>query len=207
MEHLLFLTGEYIKHFGAWGVFWVSVLEELFPFVPSVATQAMSGAFLMGHSHFNLPNIIKFIFLIPIPAALGLTIGSLPALYLSRIYGMKFVEKYGKYFHTSKSDLEKFQIKIEKYKWENLAFVFFRTIPLVPAITLAIFGGIIKMPIKKYLILSFIGLFLRACIIGGLGWTFGNRIGLYANYIHEVEIVGLIILIIFLLWYFLFKKK
>jgi membrane protein DedA with SNARE-associated domain len=207
MEHILILISEYIKLWGAWGVFWVSVLEELFPFIPSILTQAMSGIFLMNGATFNLENVLKFIYTIPLPATLGLGLGSLPALYLSRTFGIKFIERYGKYFHTSKTDLEDLQNKISTHKWENLAFIFFRTVPLIPAITLAIFAGIINMPIKKYLTLSFIGLFLRATIIGGLGWAFGKKILQYMHYLHDFELVIFIILVITLFWYFIFKRK
>lgn len=165
----------YIEHYGSLGVFIASIIEEIIPPIPSAAVQGMGGLLLMLNEPFSLLGLFKLMLIVSVPAALGVCVGSLPYWYLAQKYGIEIIEKYGKYLGTSKSDWEKLEAKLAESKNDEYFFVAARALPIVPAIVLAIYSGAVGMSFLKYFFLSFIGIMIRATVLGSIGWLLGSQ--------------------------------
>jgi len=201
----------YIAHYGALGVFFASIIEEVIPPIPSAFVQGLGGLLIMLNEPFSLLGILKLMLLVSIPAALGVCIGSLPYWYIAQKYGVELVEKYGKYLGTNINDWHRLQAKLEKNNSDEYLFIGLRAFPAVPAIVLAIYAGTVGMKIGKYFYLSFIGIFIRATILGSIGWLAGNQLLKHITFliqiIEKVTMSVIALFFIYMIYKNYFKKK
>lgn len=196
----------YIENYGGLGVFVASIIEEIIPPIPSALVQGLGGLLIFANDPFSAYSFLQLLVLVSTTAALGVTIGSLPYVFLARKYGIQIIERYGKYLGTNISDWHKLEQRLNKNKYDEFAFIVLRAFPVVPAIVLAIYGGVIEMPLWKYLTLSFIGVFMRATILGLCGWLLGREI--LENISHIIDLlekIGLVLLSSILI-YIIYKK-
>lgn len=176
--------------FGAIGVFFAEIIEEIIVPIPSALVLFTSGFILLqGEISFNLFR--DLIFIITIPGAIGLTIGSTFIYYLGYKGGKPFIEKYGKYFDVRWQEVLEFDEKLNNSKYDEYIFVFARIIPLVPSSVIAMFAGVTRMPIKKYLFLTLIGATIKSFIYGFVGYMVGDLYKEYAEQISRFEDIGL----------------
>lgn len=77
---------------GALGVFFAEIIEEIIVPIPSALVLLTSG-FIFLKGDFGIDVIKNLLFVIAIPGALGLTLGSLVIYYLSFYGGKPFIEK------------------------------------------------------------------------------------------------------------------
>lgn len=95
MEIFIQTLQHWIQIAGGFGVFAASIVEELISLIPSSMVQMAAGIFIMGGDHISIGSILKLIVQISIPAALGVTLGSLPYVWLARKYGIKIIDRWG----------------------------------------------------------------------------------------------------------------
>lgn len=137
---------EFLKPFGIIGVFLINVLGSATIFVPTPALLA-TGA--IGTQH----NII-FVSLI---GALGASLGECTTF----LFG---------YTSNKILDLEKHRI-LKKFKekifekWGTATILFFAFVPNPLFDGIGMIAGVSKYPIKKFLILTFIGRFIRFMVV------------------------------------------
>lgn len=147
----------------------------------------------MGGDHISIGSILKLIVQISIPAALGVTLGSLPYVWLARKYGIKMIDRWGKWIGVTVDDIKKLEQKLDQTAWDDVLFVGMRAFPVIPSVALAVYGGIIEMSWTRYVILSFIGVFIRATGLGIVGWLFGNQIDTVSSGVGALENIGMIV--------------
>ncbi len=210
MQNIIALLEYFIQTAGALGVFGSSIFEEVFSIIPSSVVQTGAGVFIMTGLSVTWTSIFKLIFVIAIPAALGVTLGSLVYVWLARKIGILAIEKYGKWIGVSMQHIRKLEQRLEKTKWDDIVFVLLRAFPAVPSVALAVYAGIIEMTWKKYIILTFIGVFIRATILAFIGWMFRDSLSYWNDLISligfEVGIVCGIVFIIYLIFSYYNKK-
>lgn len=210
MDFFIQTLQHWIQAAGGLGVFGASIIEEVISLIPSSLVQMGAGIFIMNGDPVNIVSILKLIFQISIPAALGVTIGSLPYVWLARKFGIKMVDRWGKWVGVSVSDIKELEEKLAKTSWDDVAFVGMRAFPIIPSVALAIYGGMIEMSWWRYMVLSFIGVFIRATGLGIAGWLFGNTIDSVSSDIGRLENIGLIVIgicVISLIWMIKRRKK
>jgi membrane protein DedA with SNARE-associated domain len=170
----------YISHLiislGGLGVFLASILEEIIVPIPSVLVQSGAGLFLLGGQTFALTSFFKLILLVAFPAALGVAIGSLVVYSLAYYGGMLAIKKYGKYFFINYEKLEKVRISLVAKPSLITSITILRFIPLFPNVLLTAACGLLRIPVKQYLISTFIGIFIRALYLGAIGWYTGETL-------------------------------
>lgn len=176
--------------FGPFGVFFAEIIEEVIVPIPSAMVLFTAG-FVLLKGDLSLSLIKDLIFVITLPASLGLTLGSLVIYSLGFYGGKPFIEKYGKFIDVSWQGVLDFDEKLNNSKYDELLFVMARIIPIVPSSLLAIFGGVTRMPVRKYIILTFLGSLLKALIYGFVGYKVGDLYSVYAEKVASLEGVGL----------------
>ncbi len=196
MQHIIEVIQVWIGNYGFFGVIGAGIIEELISPIPSSLVQGFAGMVLFSGKVFSLSNLFSFLVTVPLGSAIGVTIGSLPYVWVSRTIGLKIIDQYGNKIGVTHNDMEKLTKKMSTTKWDEWLFIGLRAFPLVPNVALAIYGGITEMPIRKYITLSMIGVFLRGSVVGGLGWFAGNMIEDISRITDMLEKFGLVALII-----------
>lgn len=198
----------WIGAYGFLGVFGASIVEELISLIPSSLVQTGAGIIIMNGQVLSVVSVLKLILQISIPAALGVTIGSLPYVWLARKFGIKIIDRWGKWIGVSVTDIKQLEEKLAKSKWDDIVFVGMRAFPVIPSVALAVYGGIIEMSWIRYIVLSFIGVFIRATGLGIVGWLFSNTVGNVSSGVGKFENIGLIVIVCFIvIWWIWVKRK
>jgi membrane protein DedA with SNARE-associated domain len=190
---------------GALGVFVAEFVEEVIVPIPSAMILLGSGfVFLKGSISLSFLNTLFFT--VVIPATAGLTIGSLVIYLLVFKFEKPFIEKFGKYLTIEQKDLDQMNERFNSGKLDEIFIILARIFPIVPSVVIAVFCGLIKMPWKKYLIITIIGAFFRSLILSLVGWQVGELYIKYAGAIGKIENTGLILLVVAFLGFVGYRK-
>lgn len=193
--------------YGPLGVFLASIVEEIIAPIPSTMV-IMGTSFIVLKGSMITPEAFLSLFVnIVLPAALGVTIGSLFVYSIAYFAGKPFLERWGKYFGISWADIEKAENKFEKSNSDSIVLFGVRAIPIIPSVAISAFCGFIRFSIKKYLLITFLGTLVRASILGFIGWQFGSLYQTAANEISYIEEISMAIIIISFISYIIYKKK
>ena len=207
-ELTMFLE-EFIITYGSWGIFFGSILEEIIAPIPSTAVIMGSSFFIMENSQISVQAFEKLFLYIALPAAAGVTIGSLVIYGIVYRVGKPFVDRWGKYLGLSWKEIEKTEEKYSKNNLMELSIFTTRALPIVPSIVISAFCGFIKFDIKKYITITFFGTLVRAFILGFLAWQFGSLYSQIESEFaisEEIVIIGLVIAVIGFIIYKKYNK-
>ncbi|PIR38193.1 MAG: hypothetical protein COV34_01065 [Candidatus Zambryskibacteria bacterium CG10_big_fil_rev_8_21_14_0_10_42_12] len=186
LESILHFLTETVLPLGPFGVFVASLIEEIIAPIPSALVMLGSG-FLFVDGSVALQSILRLVTHVAIPVALGVAIGSLVVYSIARYAGTALLLKWGTIFGISESDVEKAHAYFKDSKRDDVAVFVARVIPVVPAVVIAVGAGLIEMPVVRYLVISVLGTFIRALILGAIGWQVGSVYTEYAMVIARWE--------------------
>ncbi|MGF7117033.1 DedA family protein [Methanobacterium oryzae] len=198
---------QFFMNNGALGVFLGSILEQIIAPIPSSVVVLGSSFFIMKGDIFSL-GAMKTLFLnVAIPAATGVTLGSLVYYGLSYNIGTPFIERAGKYLGVSVDDVEGVEKRVKESNYENLFLFFARCLPIIPSIAISLFCGLIKYPLRNYLIITFFGALVQATILAVVGWQVGNVYITLADQISFLNDIIAIIIVLGIIFYIIKKKR
>lgn len=186
IEGFIKIISSTVLPLGGFGIFLAEIIEEVIVPIPSAMILLGSG-FIFLKGSLSLDLLKTLFFTVVIPASLGLTIGSLIIYYLAYRLENFFIEKFGRFVGINQTDIDKLSLKFKGGFYDDLLIIFFRIIPLVPSVLLAVFCGIIKMPFKRYAIITFVGAFFRSLFLAIIGWQVGEVYIRYAKVINSIE--------------------
>lgn len=202
MQHL----ADWITHYGALGAFLAAFTEEVIVPIPSALVMLSAGFFILGTQAVSGASLISLFTQVAIPIALGLTLGSLVTYGLAYRFGRPAIERWGKYFYVSWSDVEKLEKYLNRGWADEIVFFSLRLVPVIPSIVINIFSGLTRLPVLKYILLTFFGILIRAYAVSLLGWQIGGAFYKYSQYFNKLEDLGLIILLAILVFFWWRKK-
>ncbi len=202
---ILALLEQYIITLGGFGVFAAEVIEEVIVPIPSAVILLGSG-FLFLKGPLTLSLLSTLFFTIVIPASIGLTLGSLVIYGLAYKGGKPFLEKYGHLLGVGWSDVEAINQKFTEGVFDEWSLILARVFPIIPSVLIAVFAGVTRMDIKKYTILTLIGAFFKALLLGIIGWQVGGLYIKYADVIGRVENTVFAITILSILGFIAYRK-
>ena len=177
------------------GIFFFMVIEPtVLPF-PGEIILTLAGWILVSN-YYEL-------FFVSLLATIGTLIGCTCEYFIARTFGIKLINKFGKYFFITEKDIKKTESYFLKYGY---MFVFItRFIPLFPKPLTSIVAGIYKMNIYKYSIITFIASFPSNLLYIYVGNRLGKNYGNIAEYIDPFKLPLLIAGFALVLFYFAFK--
>jgi membrane protein DedA with SNARE-associated domain len=147
---------------GALGLFLVSIVDELIAFIPSSLILAAELLFLKDP--LTIVVISRLTIFVALPIAVGTSLGSLP-LYLASYYGGKpAIEAARKKWKISWADVEKFEKRFKGMWTDELLFLFFRAMPLMPTLPVTVVAGTLRMKPVMYTLLTVLGIMVRVII-------------------------------------------
>jgi membrane protein DedA with SNARE-associated domain len=192
--------------FGALGVFFAEFIEEVIVPIPSAMILLGSGFVFLKGDFWTLSFLKDWLFVVVLPATLGLTMGSVVIYKLVYIFESSFISKFGKVLSISQKDIDNMNERLNSGRFDEFFIVLARIIPVVPSVLLAVFCGIIKMPIKKYLTLTFIGAFFRSLLLSFVGFLVGDIYTKYADKIGMVENTVFVLVIVSVVVFIIYRK-
>lgn len=209
VDTLILWIESIVKPWGMLGVFVGSVLEEVIAPIPSLFMQLSYGFLLYANTPTTTETVLKFFVTMPVAAAIGVVVGSLPYFLLSKYVGTRFITKFGRYLGLGRDPNAKIQEFLDKQTFDEKFLVFGRLIPMVPSIIIAILPGFFGVSVRNYMIFSFIGAYIRCAVLGFIGWQLGRSYLVYVDKIQSTKnIWGPIILVtLLLIVLFYFRRK
>lgn len=210
IESFVIFIQHHLIPLGGVGVFVASILEEVVAPIPSAMVIFTSG-FLLVSGPISLDSFITLLVKVAIPAALGVTIGSLFAYAIAYYAGKPVLMKWGKWLGLSWEDVEKMHAKFSSSSFDELSLFVVRSIPVIPSVVISAFCGLVRFPLRAYLFYSFLGLLIRTTVLGFVGWQIGKLYFHYAKRVAVFEnlILGIIVVsvVAFVVWRIHKSKK
>jgi len=205
MEHLI----QMLSSMGGSGVFIGVILESIFAPIPSPLIPLAAGALLITSETSLNEVVFQCFILIGLWGAFGAVLGALITYVIAHYGGRVIIEKYGRYFGFSWEEVEKFQSKLERKKYDEIVLLLCRVIPIIPLSPISILFGIIHFNPAKFTVLTFIGALARYFILGFMGWYFKSVYMQLANLIgfYETIAASFIILLIIVIALFYRRRK
>jgi len=211
IENLVTYIQSIINQYGAWGVFLGTLLEEIIAPIPSPIVSLAAGFFLLPATSSIVEIMIRAVLVIAIPVSVGISAGSVIVFALGYFGGKPVIEKTKKITGINWQDIQKIEEKMTHTNKDEIVLFFLRILPIIPGVAISGFCGVFRYSFKKFFIITFLGSFIRAFLLGLLGWQVGT---LYANYAAMVTkfekyiLVAVLFLLILLLGkYFIIKKN
>lgn len=199
-----------IQHYGAWGVFFISAIEEIVIPIPSSFSLLAAGFFLIPVGSLLGATFLEILIKIAIPAGLGFAVGSLFPYALAYIGGEPIIHRWGKWIGVTWKDVEKINKYFSGSYKDELILTGLRTLPVVPSGLVSVACGVIRYPIKNFLLTTFLGSGIRAFFTGLLGWSLGEAFVVYADQLAEFGmyvVYGVTTLTIVLFAFFFIRKR
>lgn len=204
---MLEAVGQWVIHIigtlGYQGIILTMAIESALIPLPSEIIMPFSG-YLVATGQFNF-------FLVALSGAVGNVIGSLVAYGLGfwgheRIV-RRFVRKWGKWILLTEEELDQTEKLLHKYK--DWVVVGSRVVPGIRTV-ISLPCGIAKLPLWRFIILTFFGSLLWSAFLTLIGVVLGKNwksIGPYFHKLDAVIVVGIIAVIGFYIYHKLKKRK
>jgi len=192
MTELMHLLNQY----GYIVIFFSLMLELIILPIPNEALLSYVGV-LSFQGEMNIIFVTFF-------AGCGAAVGATVSYWIGYKLGTPFFKKYGHYIHMGPEKMETMEKWYKKYGKILLVFSFF--IPGIRHIA-SIISGVIKLPIRQFMIFSYIGLFLWVATFIFLGYTLGPAWEQYAGEIKKWLVLVIIFIGIIVLCYFVLKTN
>jgi membrane protein DedA with SNARE-associated domain len=201
----------FIGDYGLYAVFLLMVVDAVFPtaselvmlYGGALAAGAFSGqhVVLFGHqidSHFWAYVAVS------LAGVLGNTVGSLIGWAIGAYGGRPLLEERGRWFHLDREKLA----RVDRWfdRWGDWTVFLGRMTPVVRSFV-SIPAGVVRMPIVRFTVLTFLGCVPWCFGIAAAGWALGSS---YEHFHHDfsyVEYAVVVAVIVGLAWLILSRRS
>ncbi len=179
---------ETISTGGYFGIFFLMVLENLFPPIPSEVIIPLAG-YAAAEGKFN-------IFLVIVVAAFGAVVGAFPWYALARFFGIARLKhlsiRFGRIMTLSPSDIDAADAWFKRHG--PLVVLFGRLAPTIRTL-ISVPAGIARMRLRTFFFYSMIGSLIWTTLLASLGFMLQSQHEKVAEYLDPVSngIIGVII--------------
>lgn len=182
-------VSSWISDFGYPAVFFVALLENLFPPIPSEVIFPLVG-FVAYHNNLGIAHAI----LMGIVGAMGSTAGAIVIYYVSLKLGKPAILRFGRYVRIGEKGLLEAETWFQKYG--ALAVFVGRMAPAIREL-ISIPAGLGEMNIVKFVLFTFAGSTVWSVALTLLGYFLGDTWTLLAGQLSSLfSEVGIIIIIV-----------
>lgn len=204
LTYLIDIIEVHLIPLGGIGVFLASLIEEVFSLIPSPVVQTGAGFFLLPET-ISVEFFSILLWQIMIPAALGVTLGSLVMYSIGYWSGRPVLERWGGRVGLPWDRVESTRLWLRGHRADMAILFALRTVPVVPAVALAAAAGLVRMKPYRYLLASFFGVMVRSGLLAFLGWWAGALYKEYLPIIEQVENFLLVLLLLGILFFILYR--
>ena len=187
---------ETVGQLGYAGIFIMMFLESsFFPF-PSEVVMIPAG-YLAYKGEMNIYFVIFF-------GILGSLAGALFNYYLALKLGRRFLMRYGKYILISEDTILKMEDFFNKHG--HISTFFGRLIPVVRQY-ISLPAGLSRMNLFVFSLFTSLGAGIWVLILAFLGYFLGGNEELIKEYLHQIIIALLVLIVVFSYLYYKFTKR
>jgi membrane protein DedA with SNARE-associated domain len=187
---------ETVGQLGYAGIFIMMFLESsFFPF-PSEVVMIPAG-YLAYKGEMNIYFVIFF-------GILGSLAGGVFNYYFALKLGRRFLMRYGKYILISEDTI----LKMEEFfnKHGHISTFFGRLIPVVRQY-ISLPAGLSRMNLFVFSVFTSLGAGIWVAILAFLGYYLGGNEELIKEYLHQIIIALLVLIVVFSYLYYKFTKR
>ncbi len=130
--------------------------------------------------------------------AVGCVVGSIPSYYLGMLGGRPFLTKYGRYFLLKEKDMELADKWVTKYG--DMTFFICRMLPVVRTF-ISFPAGVLRAPLGKFLIYTFVGSLVWCYFLTYVGIWFGDNMEQFRDIWHKFDLVIVLVCVGGFGWY------
>lgn len=198
LEHVASWIINIISTLGYPGIVLTMAIESALIPLPSEVIMPFSG-YLVSTGRFEL-------IWIGLAGAVGNVIGSVAAYELG-FWGheklvRRFVRKWGRWILLGEEELDKAEELLRKYKdWVILGS---RVVPGVRTV-ISLPAGFAKLPILRFVILTFVGSFVWSLFLGWVGFVLGKNWDTLGPYFHKAD-ATVVTLVVILGGFYVYRK-
>lgn len=185
--------------------FFASMVEEVVAPIPSPVVMIVTGSLASIQSKGWLGLAI-----LTLIGATGKLIGACFVYYVADKLEDIFSGVIEKFFGVKHSDIESFGKKFNGSKRDYLVMFIARALPIIPSSLVSIGSGLLKIPLKIYLVSTFLGTIVRDFIYIYFGYAGAEVLGDFIKKSESIESFIQIVAILFIfsfLFYLRIKKS
>lgn len=179
-----------IEQFGYFGVFFLILIENVFPPIPSEVILLISGFF---SSYTSLS-----VFYMILASTLGSFLGAIILYYIGKIFNKERLKKIvngrlGKILFLKENDIDKADEWFDNKG--NKSVFFCRFVPIVRSL-ISIPAGMSEMPMGKFIIYTICGSMIWNTVLICLGYRLGSNWEYVLTILDKYQIIVIVILVI-----------
>lgn len=179
-----------IEQFGYFGVFFLILIENVFPPIPSEVILLFSGFF---SSYTSLS-----VFYMILSSTLGSFLGAIILYYIGKIFNKERLKKIvngrlGKILFLKENDIDKADEWFDNKG--NKSVFFCRFVPIVRSL-ISIPAGMSEMPMGKFIIYTICGSMIWNTVLICLGYRLGSNWEYVLTILDKYQMVVIVILVI-----------
>ena len=179
-----------IEQFGYFGVFFLILIENVFPPIPSEVILLISGFF---SSYTSLS-----VFYMILASTLGSFLGAIILYYIGKIFNKERLKKIvngrlGKILFLKENDIDKADEWFDNKG--NKSVFFCRFVPIVRSL-ISIPAGMSEMPMGKFIIYTICGSMIWNTVLICLGYKLGDNWEYVLTILDKYQMVVIVILVI-----------
>src|SRR5918995_6277409 len=190
-------VSSWIAEFGYPAVFFVALLENLFPPIPSEVIFPLVG-FVAYHNNLGIVQAIAM----GLVGALGSTVGAIVIYYIALRIGKPAILKFGRYVGVGENGLLKAESWFQKYG--VIAVFSGRMAPAVREL-ISIPAGIGRMALPKFVLFTFAGSAIWSVALTLLGYFLGDAWNEKADQLSNVLSIVAVVIIATIVLVFILK--
>lgn len=179
-----------IEQFGYFGVFFLILIENVFPPIPSEVILLISGFF----SSYTRLSVFYMI----LASTLGSFLGAIILYYIGKIFNKERLKKIvngrlGKILFLKENDIDKADEWFDNKG--NKSVFFCRFVPIVRSL-ISIPAGMSEMPMGKFIIYTICGSMFWNTVLICLGYRLGSNWEYVLTILDKYQMVVIVILVI-----------
>jgi len=185
-----------------------SFIEEAIPPIPSPAIMIITG-FLASVQGFTVYGLITLCLI----GSIGKTGGAWFIYFVMDKVEDVLASRFGKFFGVTHQEIEAFGARLGKGPRDYIILTVLRAVPVFPSTLISVGGGLLKIPLRLFLISTFLGSLIRNSLYIYLGYMGMTVAGAFvknttnAESLIQIGIVAIIVLFLGFMYYKRFKKK
>jgi membrane protein DedA with SNARE-associated domain len=208
------LTSSVTTFVGDHGLYAVFVLMAVDAVFPAASELVMLYAGALAAGAFSGQHVVLFgdridshfwaYVAISLAGTIGYTLGSLAGWGIGAYAGRPLLEERGRWFHLDRAKLDRADRWFER--WGDWAVFLGRLTPVVRSF-ISIPAGVVRMPIVRFTVLTFLGSAIWCFAIAGAGWALGSS---YEHFHHDfayVEYAVVAAVIVLIVWLILRRRS
>ena len=185
-----------IFDWGYLGIFLLMLIESSFIPFPSEIVLIPAGYLISQEKMGFIPVMAS--------ALAGSLAGAFINYYFALLVGRKFLVRFGKYFFIKEQALLKMDLYFVKHG--PISTFIGRLIPGIRQL-ISIPAGLAKMDIKLFTLFTVLGAGIWALILVLLGYFIGENQELIHEYLKQITIILMVILLLLGAWYVYYQKR